>query len=107
MKADGVSKGRLFQQSLSPARLFEFEHNFFMLIKQVQSSTDLLDQAMDVRHPFGTLQSLQSGTISHPKNLQLPIKWINALNRWRTEANSQTGALHGWPRQMFTHLWNL
>ncbi len=33
MKADGVAKGRLFQQNLSPAQLFEYEHDFFTLIK--------------------------------------------------------------------------
>jgi hypothetical protein len=69
MKADGVSKGRLFQRSLSPARLFEFEHDFFSLIERVQSSTDLLDQAMDVRDSFGILRSLRRGFTSHAKNM--------------------------------------
>jgi hypothetical protein len=92
MKADGVSKGRLFQRNLSPARLFEFEHDFFTLIKRVQSSTALLDKDMDVRDSFGILRSLRRGFTSHAKNMRLPEEWINVMNRWRTEATSQTGA---------------
>jgi hypothetical protein len=49
MKAHGLSSGgRLFQQNLVPSKLFEFEYDFFTLIKHVQSSTDLIDSALDV-----------------------------------------------------------
>jgi hypothetical protein len=52
----------------------------------------LLDKDMEVRDSFGILRSLRRGFTSHAKNMRLPEEWINVMNRWRTEANSQTGA---------------
>jgi hypothetical protein len=80
MKVDGVSKGRLFQRSLSPARLFELEHDFFTLIEPVQLSTVLLDKDMGVRDLFGILRLLRQGFMSHAKNMRLPEEWINEMN---------------------------
>jgi hypothetical protein len=92
MKADGTKGGHLFRRHLTPSRLYEFEHDFFMLLERVQSSTDLIDKDLDVRDAFGILRSLRRGWTSHAKNMGLPEDWINAMNRLRTEANSQTGA---------------
>jgi hypothetical protein len=94
MKADGTKGGRLFRRHLTPSKLYEFEHDFFTLIERVQSSTSLIDKDVDVRDAFGILRSLRRGWTSHAKNMGLPEDWINAMNRWRTEANSQTGAPH-------------
>ena len=82
----------MFQRVLTPSKLFEFEHDFFTLIERVQSLTDLIDKNLDVREAFGILRSLHRGFASHAKNMELPGEWIDMMNRWRTEANSKTGA---------------
>jgi hypothetical protein len=92
MKAQGVTGGRLFQRVLTPSKLFDFEHDFFTLIERVQSITELIDKNLDVREAFGILRSLRRGFTSHVKNMELSGEWIDMMNRWRTEANSKTGA---------------
>jgi hypothetical protein len=92
MKAEGVTGGRLFQRVLTPSKLFEFEHDFFTLIERVQSLMELIDKNLDVSEAFGILRSLRWGFTSHAKNMELPGEWIDMMNRWRTEANSKTGA---------------
>ena len=70
----------------------EFEHDFYTLIERVQSSTNLIDKDMDVRDAFGILRSCRRGFTCHAKNMRLPEELLKAMNRWRAEANSQTGA---------------
>jgi hypothetical protein len=92
MKPEGVTGGRSFQRVLTPSKLFEFEHDFFTLIERVQSLTELIDKNLDVREACGIPRSLRRGFTSHAKNMELPGEWIDMMNRWRTEANSKTGA---------------
>ena len=70
----------------------EFEHDFFTLLERVQTSTNLINKEMDVRESYGIIRSLRRGFTCHAKNMEVPEEWINAMNRWRTESNSRTGA---------------
>jgi hypothetical protein len=58
---------RLLQQNVSASKLFEFEHDFFTLIQQVQSSTDFIDPDMDGRDAFDIIKSLRRGFTSFIK----------------------------------------
>jgi hypothetical protein len=91
MKGDGVRGERLFQRRLSPSKLMEFEHDFYTLLERVQSGSGLMDKDINVREDFGILRLSRRSFTCHAKNMLVPEEWINALNRWTTEANSQTG----------------
>jgi hypothetical protein len=89
--ATGDTSGRLFRRRLKPTRLFEFEHDFFKLLREVQSTTDLIDKAMDVESSFGIFRSTRRGMTAHARNMKVSKDDLNTFNRWSHEMNSQTG----------------
>jgi hypothetical protein len=90
-RAAGVRGGRLFARKLAPARLFEFENDFFTLVERVQAQTDFIDKDMDVRDAYGIMRSLRRGLTSHSKNMGIPVEDLKAFNRWRSEIKSGNG----------------
>ena len=88
----GRRGGRLFERRLKPTKLMEYEHDFFKVIEKVQSTTDLITDDVDVREAYGILRSLRRSVTAHARNMGVPKDLINAINRWRKEANSSTGA---------------
>ena len=87
----GMRGGRLFSRKLAPARLFEFENDFFLLLERVQAQTTHIDKEMDVRDAYGIMRSLRRGLTSHSKNMGIPEEDLKAFNRWRSEIKSGHG----------------
>jgi hypothetical protein len=45
----------LFTRKLVPAKLYEFENDFFVLLERVQVQTLHIDKEMDVRDAYGIM----------------------------------------------------
>lgn len=84
--------GKLFVRALTPAKMMEYEEDFFILLERVQSSTEFIPQDLVVRDAFGLSRSLRRGVTAHARNMRLGTDLINAINRWGREANTLTGA---------------
>jgi hypothetical protein len=91
MTVNGDTTGRLFRRRLKPTRPFEFEHDFFKLLLEVQATTDLIAKTMDVETSFGLFRSTRRGMTAHARNMKVSKEDLNTFNRWSHEMNSQTG----------------
>jgi hypothetical protein len=91
MREMGVRGGRLFQRKLLPAKLVEFEEDFFVILEKVQATTTLIERYLDVRAEYGISRSLRRGVTAHARNMGVPRELVDSVNRWRKEANSATG----------------
>jgi hypothetical protein len=91
MTAKNDTRGRLFRRNLSPTRLFEFEFDFFRLLREVQSTTLLIDKTKDVDSEYGILRSCRRGMTAHARNMRVSKDDLKTFNRWSQEMNAQTG----------------
>ena len=91
MSAQGEIKGRLFRRNLKPARLFEFEHDFYRLLKAVHSNTNLISKEMDVENAYGIFRSTRRGMTSHARNVGITKSQLDTFNRWSNDMNSEPG----------------
>ena len=91
MTANGQTSGRLLRRALIPSRLFEFETDFFRLLREVQSTTDLFDKTVDVEAVYGILRSSRHGMTAHARNVGITKDELNTFNRWSADMNSYTG----------------
>lgn len=91
MTARGISSGRLFKRNLAPAKLFEFEHDFYRLLRAVQATTTLIDKSMDVDSEYGILRSCRRGMTSHAINMGVTRPELDRFNRWSKERNAKAG----------------
>ena len=90
-RSGGATSGRLFRRQLHPTRLLEFEGDFYRLLKQVQTTTSLIDKAMDVDSCYGILRSSRRGMTAHARNMGVTKDALKTFNRWSNEMNSRTG----------------
>jgi hypothetical protein len=90
-QAVGTRGGRLFTRKLVPAKLYEFENDFFVLLERVQAHTPHIDNEMDVRDAYGIMRSSQRGLTSHSKNMGIPEEDLKAFNRWQSEIETGNG----------------
>jgi hypothetical protein len=89
-QAAGENHGKLFVRKLRPAKLMEFEDDFFKVLERVQDTTDLIPQEMCVRDAWIS-RSLRRGVTVHSKNMRVDKELRNAINRWGKEANTKLG----------------
>jgi len=94
LKRNGKSDGLLFQRNLKAPRLHEFEEDWYGILENVQRTTDLIDKKVDVREDAGILRSLRRGVSSHARVVGVDKELIEAVNRWRKEAKSDSGRKH-------------
>jgi hypothetical protein len=87
----GENHGKLFVRKLRPAKLMEFEEDFFKVLERVQDTTDLIPQEMCVRDAYGISRSLRRGVTAHSKNMRIDKELRDAINRWGKEANTKLG----------------
>jgi hypothetical protein len=87
----GIKGGCLFTRRLLPAKLLEFEEDFFVVLEQVQATTSLIPREINVRAEYGISRSTWRGVTAHARNMEVPAELVNAVNRWRAESNSATG----------------
>ena len=71
-----------------PARLMEFQDDFFRYIERVQANTELIQDEVDVREDYGIMRTLRRGVTEHARNMDVPKELVDVINRWRTEMNS-------------------
>ena len=71
--------------------MIHFEDDFYGLLERVQEKTNVIDKQVVVRDDFGILRSLRRGLTVHARNMEVPDNLLNAVNRWRTEAESVSG----------------
>lgn len=91
IRATGRQRGRLLQRSLKQPKLAEFEADFFGVLERLQEQGGVPED-VQVREEFGLKRSMRRGSTAHARNMGLGRDVIEANNRWRTEANSRTGA---------------
>ena len=84
--------GRLFRRQLIPARLFEFEFDFFRVLREVQSTTNLIDKTLVVEDSFGILRSCRRGMTAHARNRAVTKDDLQTFNRWNKGISSTSGA---------------
>ena len=70
--------GCLFQRTLNPSQLYEFEDDFYRLLEKVEEETEPIKKDLNVREDFGILQSLRKGVIAHVKNTKVNEDDINS-----------------------------
>jgi hypothetical protein len=91
LEALGVHDGPLFRRKLKPARLYEFQEDFFNVIEKVQATTSFIPEEVSVRDEYGTERTLRRLVTAHAKNMGVSDEVVRANNRWRNEYNSKTG----------------
>jgi hypothetical protein len=88
----GRRTGRLFSRRLRVPKLHEFEDDFFIVLEKVQATTELIPMDLVLRDECGIGRTLQRSVTAHARNMEISIELIKAINRWRVEHASQTGA---------------
>ena len=91
MTSSGQTTGRLLRRTLIPSRLFEFENDFFRLLREVQGTTEFIDKAMDVDEAYGILRSSRRGMTAHARNMGVTKDELKTFNRRSSDMNSYTG----------------
>ena len=87
----GEGHGKLFVRKLRPAKLMEFEDDFFRVLERVQDTTELISKELCVRDVYGLSRSLRRGVTAHSKNMRIDKELRDAINRWGKEANTKLG----------------
>jgi hypothetical protein len=87
----GETHGKLFVRKLRPAKLMEFEDDFYTVLERVQETTDLISKEICVRDVYGLSRSLRRGVTAHSKNMRIDKELRDAINRWGKEANTKLG----------------
>jgi hypothetical protein len=88
----GETHGKLFVRKLRPAKLMEFEDDFYTVLERVQEATDLISKEICVREVYGLSRSLRRGVTAHSKNMRIDKEELcDAINRWGKEANTKLG----------------
>jgi hypothetical protein len=87
----GETHGKLFTRKLRPAKLLEFEDNFYKVLERVQDTTKLISKELCVQDMFGSSRSLRQGVTAHSKNMRIDKELRDAINRWGKEANTKLG----------------
>ena len=91
LTSKGETGGRLFRRKLDPPRLYEFEFDFFRLLREVQSTTTEINKTIDVEDSFGILRSSRRGMTAHARNMGIPKDQLETFNRWSKGLSSTTG----------------
>jgi hypothetical protein len=76
----GIKGGRLFTRRLLPAKLLEFEDDFYLVLEKVQGTTNLISKDIDVRAEYGISRSTRRGVTAHARNMEVPTELVNAVN---------------------------
>jgi hypothetical protein len=67
---------------LKPARLFEFQEDFFTVIEKVQEATTaLILRKFPLRDEYGTEPTLHCSATAHAKNMGVSDDVVRANNR--------------------------
>jgi hypothetical protein len=87
----GRRNGRLFERKLMPTKLCEYEDDFFTVLERVQSTTNVIENDVDLREEGGILRTTRRGLSAHALNMGIDTNLLKAINRWRSETQSAAG----------------
>jgi hypothetical protein len=90
--SSGRRTGRLFARRLRVSKMHEFANDFFTVLEKVQATTDLIPADLVIRDECGISRTIRQSLTAHARNMGIPPELINAVNRWRKEASSDTGS---------------
>jgi hypothetical protein len=90
--SSGRRTGRLFVRRLRVAKMHEYANDFFTVLEKVQATTDFIPADLVIRDECGISRTIRRSLTAHARNMDISPGLINAVNRWRTEASSNTGA---------------
>ena len=83
-KAQGETRGWAFKSKTgNKVRQSDLQEDFFDLLEEVQVSTTLLGDNVDVRENYGLSRSLRRGSNTHAHNMGVSESRIELNNRWR------------------------
>ena len=83
---EGHKNGRLFYRGITPAKLSQYEPDFFDILYQVQAMSDHISNQVDVADLYGIMRSGRRGATAHARNMKVSKDVIEAVHRWRREA---------------------
>lgn len=81
----GYKSKRLFFSTNNPAKLSDFEAEFYDILLRVQSSSNVINDETDVREEFGLRRSIRRGVTAHARNMNVDSDLIHVINRWKRE----------------------
>jgi hypothetical protein len=87
----GRRNGRLFERKLNLTKLCEFEDDFFTVLERVQSTTNVIENEVDLREEGGILRTTRWGLSAHALNMGIDTDLLKAINIWRSETQSAAG----------------
>ena len=87
----GRRSGRSFCRQLASPKMHEFANDWFSVLEKVQSTSLHIGDEVDIREAYGLARSERRGVTAHARNMEVSVELLNAVNRWRKEANSATG----------------
>jgi hypothetical protein len=67
----------------------EWENNFMSILELVQSTTEFINDKLDVRDKYGLGRSSRHGATAQAKNMQVDEDLIKTVQRWNKDS---TGA---------------
>jgi hypothetical protein len=88
----GRRTGRLFSRRLRVSKMHEYANDFFTVLEKVQATTDLIPADLVIRDECGSLRIICCSLMAHARNMDISPDLINAVNRWKKEALSDTGS---------------
>ena len=71
--------------------MHELANNFFTALEKVQATTDLMPADLVIQDECGILRTIRRSLTAHARNMNISSDLVNAINRWRKEASSNTG----------------
>jgi hypothetical protein len=91
LRQSGRTSGKVLQRKMRPARLVEFQNDFFNYLELVQATTTCIGDEVDVRDVYGLGRSTRRGVTAHAKVMHVNANVIKAVHRWERELNSRSG----------------
>ncbi len=85
------NNGRLFFRGVSPARLSQYEADFYDVLYKIQANSNAISDQVEVADAYGILRSLCRGATVHARNMKVSKDVIEAVHRWRREAFGKAG----------------
>ena len=85
----GKRGGRLFERNMRPAKLVEFQEDFFCILEKVQETTNTINKDLDIREAAGILRTIRKGQSAHAMNMEVGESLVHTINRWKQETKDK------------------
>jgi len=85
------NSGRIFFRGTIPARLSQYEPDFYDVLFKVQANSDAISNQVEIPDTYGIMRSSRRGATAHARNMKVGKDVIEAVHRWRKEAFGGAG----------------